>query len=235
MLSDDKSANRPSVKRKLAMGSPRSTRKKVCYDETSTRIWSDEDVLVLLQSILDYRIAYNKEPNADYSAFLHFVKDKLNMNDLSVRQLGGKVRKLKYRYSESLKKGEKDVGDDKVFELLHKVWGRTNDKDEVVVTENEGDEVVVTENEGKGEDQGSGFEETYPYLSEAWGSKFDLPQHLKELAVANFMMIGGEKLRALECEWKGVSVEELKLDVKKLEWRAKVVKAVLDEMEGSGD
>lgn len=95
-------------------------------------------MLVLLQSILDYRIAYNKEPNSDYSAFLHFVKDKLNMNDLSVRQLGGKVRKLKYRYSESLKKGEKDVGDDKVFELLHKVWGRTNDKDEVVVTENEG-------------------------------------------------------------------------------------------------
>lgn len=72
-------------------------------------------------------------------------------------------------------------------------------------------------------------------MSEAWGSKFDLLQHLKELGVAKFMMIGGEKLRALECEWKGVFVEELKLDVKKLEWRAKVVKAVLDEMEGSGD
>lgn len=220
------------------------------------RLWSEDDEIVILQGMIDYQLANDEDPFSDLEAFFEFVKDSLHVS-VSMKQLSDKIRRLKKKYMVNAEKGDDVVfvkpHEDKSFELSKKIWGGGNgvengskvkggrkkkDKDVGKAVNNgvNGKDDVVMEDEIENgveveeDDEGLDFKAMYPYLSRAWESDVNCSQPLKEISVGNFQLMGSQKMRAMEKEWKDMYVKEMQLYVKKLELKAKQATVSLDQM-----
>ncbi|XP_074379828.1 STOREKEEPER protein-like [Apium graveolens] len=219
------------------------------------RIWSEDDEIVLLQGMIDYQLANDEDPYSDLEAFYEFLKDSLHVS-VSIKQLSDKIRRLKKKYLGNAEKGDvvfAKAHEDKSFELSKKIWGggngvengtkvkggRKKNKDVGKAVNNgvNGKGGVVMDDEIENgfeaeeeDDEGLDFKAMYPYLSKAWESDVNCSQPLKEISVGNFRLMGSEKVRAMEKEWKDIYVKEMQLYVKKLELKAKQAKVSLNQM-----
>ncbi|KAI5660716.1 hypothetical protein M9H77_20039 [Catharanthus roseus] len=93
------------------------------------RVWSEEDVIALLEGTIDYQKKNGVDPSADIAALHEFIKGKLHA-DMSKSQLYEKVRRLKQKFFANVKKvenGEDSVfskpHESKTFDLSKKIWG----------------------------------------------------------------------------------------------------------------
>ncbi|KAA8524560.1 hypothetical protein F0562_010983 [Nyssa sinensis] len=93
------------------------------------RLWSEDDEIVVLKGMIDYKSKKGADPYADMGAFHEFLKKLLHV-DVSKNQLTDKIRRLKKKYKTNVEKGEN--GEDPVFskphehksfELSKKIWG----------------------------------------------------------------------------------------------------------------
>ncbi|KAL3509634.1 hypothetical protein ACH5RR_029035 [Cinchona calisaya] len=125
------------------------------------RVWSDEDVIKILQGMIDYQEEKGSDPSADMAAFHDFVKGKFQ-SDFSKTQIYEKVRRLKKKYFDNVEKSEQ--GEDpvfskphecKAFDLSKRIWGGTNDGGDGGVIGNGVDENVNGKsNNGKAKKSG---------------------------------------------------------------------------------
>nr|XP_016473271.1 PREDICTED: mediator-associated protein 1-like [Nicotiana tabacum] len=105
------------------------------------RLWSEDDEIVILKGMIDYRSKKKSDPVADLSAFHEFIKKSLHV-DVSKTQLQDKIRRLKRKYENNAgkeKKGKKErtfskPHEQKTYELSKKIWGKEK-------TDNKGEKV----------------------------------------------------------------------------------------------
>jgi hypothetical protein len=119
--------------------SPDDTKKSTAGDEKKLfqRLWSEDDEIAILKGMLDYEAKRGADPIADAAAFHEFVKKSVHV-DVSKAQLVDKIRRLKKKYknnAERAKKGKYPTFSKphelKGFELSKKIWGSTEDPNEV--------------------------------------------------------------------------------------------------------
>ncbi|KAJ8555589.1 hypothetical protein K7X08_013085 [Anisodus acutangulus] len=105
------------------------------------RLWSEDDEIVILKGMIDYRSKKKADPIGDLSAFHEFIKISLQI-DVSKTQLQDKIRRLKKKYENNAgkeKKGKERIftkpHEGKAYELSKKIWGKekSDNKCEVVV------------------------------------------------------------------------------------------------------
>ncbi|CAH2052062.1 unnamed protein product [Thlaspi arvense] len=98
----------------------------------SNRIWNEEDELIVLKGLVDYRAITGFQANSDWDAFYRFVGDSI-VAKFSKEQLMGKVSKLKGKFyvrMEKINQGKDPIftklSDAKAFEYSNMVWGQSD-------------------------------------------------------------------------------------------------------------
>ncbi|XP_010528789.1 PREDICTED: GLABROUS1 enhancer-binding protein-like 2 [Tarenaya hassleriana] len=95
------------------------------------RIFTEEDDVLMLEAIIEYRVKTGTEPSSDPGAFYDFVKGSLHV-EVSKTQVMDKIRSLqkkfrgmvgKYRHEQELAFTRHDS---KVFDLSMQIWGVTD-------------------------------------------------------------------------------------------------------------
>lgn len=118
---------------------PDDTKKSTAGDEKKLfqRLWSEDDEIEILKGMLEYAAKRGTDPTTDAAAFHEFVKKSLHV-DVSKTQVVDKIRRLKKKYmnnAERAKKGKDPTfskpHEQKGFELSKKIWGNTEDPNEV--------------------------------------------------------------------------------------------------------
>ncbi|KAK6141148.1 hypothetical protein DH2020_025106 [Rehmannia glutinosa] len=187
---------------------------------------------------------------ADMEAFYNFIKKKL-LVDFSKEQLKTKIRGMKKRFLNALKKTE-NGGDpvfskpheDKAFELSKKIWGGNNEgikngenakkdivvKAEEVVVDNKL-EIVKKEEDGEGGD----FWSKYPLFSASFGNmasnfpSLDMSESMMSFVMKKLSSIGNDKAKELEEKWRQLIKEEAEVKFKMLTLMQEQVKMAFDQ------
>ncbi|XP_047945050.1 STOREKEEPER protein-like [Salvia hispanica] len=197
------------------------------------RLWSNEDEIAVLNGMIEFKIAKGSGPSADMGAFYSFIKGKLKV-DFSRDQLRSKITRMKKRFLNALKKGDK--GSDPVFSKPHedmafvlskKIWGKSVDVKKKL------DEDVVVERGGDGE--GGDFWSKYPNINASFDNmKASFPSLVAPVAGMSLLkerlsLIGNVKAKELDDKWKQLLVEKTELDYKILILMKEQVQMALDQ------
>ncbi|KAK6142475.1 hypothetical protein DH2020_022823 [Rehmannia glutinosa] len=245
---NSKNSSKSSKKSKIEVG------KSISSSSTPggciTRLWSDEDEVTVLKGMIDFRNLKGVDPNADMEAFYNFIKKKL-LVDFSKEQLKTKIRGMKKRFLNALKKTE-NGGDpvfskpheDKAFELSKKIWGGNNEgikngenakkdivvKAEEVVVDNKL-EIVKKEEDGEGGD----FWSKYPLFSASFGNMasnfptLDMSESMMSFVMKKLSSIGNDKAKEQEEKWRQLIKEEAEVKFKMLTLMQEQVKMAFDQ------
>ncbi|OVA13158.1 Protein of unknown function DUF573 [Macleaya cordata] len=98
------------------------------------RLWSDDDEIVILKGMSDC-IKKGIDPTSDLDEFLDSIKKSIHVN-VNRDQLNNKIRRLKKKYLNNVKRGKE--GEDPVFskphdlksfELMKEIWGGQDSKE----------------------------------------------------------------------------------------------------------
>uniref|UniRef100_A0A7C9DND6 Glabrous enhancer-binding protein-like DBD domain-containing protein n=1 Tax=Opuntia streptacantha TaxID=393608 RepID=A0A7C9DND6_OPUST len=99
--------------------------KKVLFQ----RLWSEEDELVILKGMIDYKAKKRTDPMADADDFLEFIKKSLHF-DANKAQILNKMQRMKKKYENAKKRKINNPHDLKAFELSKQVWGNDGVEDD---------------------------------------------------------------------------------------------------------
>nr|XP_027076009.1 STOREKEEPER protein-like [Coffea arabica] len=219
------------------------------------RVWGEEDVIDLLQSMIDFKDEKGVDPSSNMPAFYDFARGKLQF-EFSNTQIYEKIRRLRIKFFNNMEKYEKG-GEDLVFHKRHeaetfdlskKIWGKGGDgminkgvDKNVDGKSNNGyngkakkggktvrsvDKNAVKEL-GKDDHEGD-FESKYPFLSHS----IDMDVgggFLRE----NISLIGDAKAKDLEGKWKKFREAEVEVLLMKMDLMKEHTKLVLEGMKES--
>lgn len=198
--------------------------------ELFRRIWSNEDELVLLQSILEYKERHHVIPYTlvHTESLLKYVKDSLSIS-VSVNQLNDKVRRMKKRYKtttsrQMLTKKSKisDPHNATVFDLSKKIWDSFNEEsiffaDKIKLEKKE-------ENLNKRKGGSKHFAGEHPSLY--W---FLRSEHADNaLVLQNHIPIPNAKQFDEKC--KKLEMMDIQLNMQKIEFLSSAVKLIKDAL-----
>lgn len=115
------------------------------------RVWTNEDEIILLNSLKDFKREGHNAAN-DMAGFLDFVKDSLHI-DVTKAQLANKIQRLEKKFKNNASRS-KEPGKDPViskphewksYQLSKEIWAEQSGKDNGEETYNAGGEVGVAE------------------------------------------------------------------------------------------
>ncbi|EEF46654.1 STOREKEEPER protein [Ricinus communis] len=93
------------------------------------RLWSEDDEIVVLNGLSQYKSEKGADPYSEMGAFYEYIKKSLHV-DVSRNQLIDKIRRLKKKYGNNMKRGQDPVftksHDEKSFQLSKKLWGKND-------------------------------------------------------------------------------------------------------------
>lgn len=87
------------------------------------RLWSEEDELVILKGMIDYKLKKGRDPMGYPDDFLEFIKKSLHFVGANKNQIVNKVQRLKKKYENAKKRKITNPNELKAFELSKQVWG----------------------------------------------------------------------------------------------------------------
>ena len=103
--------------------------KKVDSKKLFQRLWSEDDELVILNGMNEFRVKNGVDPYKNMDAFHDFIKESLHV-DVSRSQLTDKIWRLKKKHQKNATRGKNGedpkftkLHDKKVYELSKKIWG----------------------------------------------------------------------------------------------------------------
>ncbi|KAI8530987.1 hypothetical protein RHMOL_Rhmol11G0102800 [Rhododendron molle] len=115
----ERKANESSRKKKKAKVFEEEAEKKKSGVGVIHRLWSEEDEVVILEGLMDFK-------SPDMGGLYEVIKKSLSF-DASKSQFVDKIHKLKRKYSNNVERGDKAVlsrpHERKCFELSKKIWG----------------------------------------------------------------------------------------------------------------
>uniref|UniRef100_A0A803QK02 Glabrous enhancer-binding protein-like DBD domain-containing protein n=1 Tax=Cannabis sativa TaxID=3483 RepID=A0A803QK02_CANSA len=196
------------------------------------RLWSDDDEIEILKGLIDYQSKKGKDPTADMSAFLDFIKKNLHV-DVEKRQLSTKISRLKKKYfsnAEKVEKGEilSKPHDRKSFELSKKIWGSINghgSDDSGKSTKNKSKQIVSNDSEVKtNPNEADDFSSKYPCLTDSLKLVSSISENLLNQALP---LMASSKLKELENKWRKLHMEGMELQNKRNELTYEQSKLIL--------
>ncbi|KAL8540556.1 hypothetical protein ACS0TY_001986 [Phlomoides rotata] len=126
---EKESEGRDAKKVKKEPDSPVKNSKDDSKKSLFQRLWSEDDEIAILNGMIEYSNIKKKDPVADLSAFLDFIKENLHV-DVSRTQLQDKIRRLKKKYENNKSKEKDGKGrtfakshEHKAYELSKLIWG----------------------------------------------------------------------------------------------------------------
>ncbi|XP_076902868.1 putative transcription factor At1g61730 [Bidens hawaiensis] len=193
------------------------------------RLWSENDEIVILKGLIDYKAETGESLIADMGAFHEFIKKSLHV-DVSRAQLVDKIRRLRKKYvnNASREKGGKDRSFSKSheregYELSKLIWGGGN----AASTSNGVDdkEGVMVEVVEKSVDINRFVR---------YGGRDDGPVVTEEIVKAGMELVEGPRRVELEEKWMRLKKEELEIYLKKMELIKEQALVVLEAVNSSG-
>lgn len=216
------------------------------------RLWSEDDEIVILEGMIDYRAKNKVDPKTDLDGFFEFIKKSVHV-DVSKAQLQNKIRTLKRKYEKCKKKVSLKEGHEQIaFDLLKKIWGTKADgvdhnvgsppKANRIALKKSRDGAAMTNWSGRKDSR----EDAVEFQRPAKRSRSNgVPQGtfmdgVENLGIENWIekvgmaVIKGQKREEMDEKWKEFKVQEVEVYVKKLELLIKQTKMILEAMKGSG-
>ncbi|KAG7650229.1 putative transcription factor [Arabidopsis thaliana] len=125
-------AVKSGTKRPASEAAATTSTKRVKKDEESVkkpggfqRLWSEEDEILVLQGMIDFKADTGKSPYVDTNAFYDFLKKSISF-EVSKNQFMDKIRSLRKKYIGKEGRNEPSfvkAHDKKAFELSKFIWG----------------------------------------------------------------------------------------------------------------
>lgn len=211
---DGEGSKRPRKEKGDGVGSEEEEGKK---SAPFRRLWSEDDEIVVLKGILEYKEAGGADPVADPLGFYNFIKKPLHLK-VDRRQVMDKIRKLKMRYTNNLSNKKKN--DQSAFELSKKIWG--NDAE---AAELDQQSIIKTRRLSKTEDanekkeaENNDSEMNKEGISLQFVGQSSISMGLDENIVkVGLGLCSDVKKAEMEEKWKQFYLEESKLFLRKLD------------------
>ena len=186
------------------------------------RIWSEEDVVKLLQSLLFCQEEFGVDPSSSVDLIHRHICVNMNM-EFSRSQVYEKIRRLKQKFEVTdLKMRGKSPGsikphDQEVYELSQKIW-----KPEVRANGKEEEEVEVPS--------------ACPFLSEAFSQivKDNLRFGGNGIIERGFKLLDPLKAEALDQRWKAHCSEKMKFFMEDCQLKIELLQACIEALSSSG-
>ncbi|CAH2079589.1 unnamed protein product [Thlaspi arvense] len=220
--------------------------KKKLASPSSNRIWNEEDELIVLKGLVDYRAKAGFQAKSYWDDFYHrFIGDSI-VAKFSKEQLLGKIRKMKMKFFVHMEKnnqGKEPVftkpSDAKAFEYSNMIWGlndyefvnhqnkireETPKEDEQMANvEPLNENVAANDGNDDDADESCAVRDAFEATMSQSLSDYQKKVHLEKL-----MNVGSEKRKELSDEWKVLCAEEANLNIKKFRFSAKLAEAAND-------
>lgn len=196
------------------------------------RLWSEDDEIVILKGLIDYKSETGESLIADMGAFHEFIKKSLHV-DVTRAQLVDKIRRLRKKYvnNASREKGGKDRSFSKSheregYELSKLIWGGG------------GNNAASTSN-GVDDKEGLGVELVEKSVDinrvVRYDGRDDGPVVTEEIVKAGMELVEGSKRVEFEEKWRRLKKEELEIYLKKTELIKEQALVVLEAVNSSGN
>lgn len=225
------------------------------------RLWSEDDEIAVLKGMMEFSTKKGIDPNQDMNAFHDFIKKSLHI-DVSRSQLMDKIRRLKKKYVNNLKRGIKkgeDVNlskphEQKAYELSKKIWGGEDGNgvlDSAVKSNGKAKKVQAQKGSSKqseppvnGPKQAVKMEvdvDKEPTLKITDVEKFLLDKNIGVAGLEDYVinsgltMVGASKKTELEKRWKKLQIAQLELYVERTSLVREQAMLMLDVMKSSDD
>ncbi|KAJ0792887.1 putative transcription factor GeBP family [Helianthus annuus] len=214
------------------------------------RLWSEDDEIVILKGMIDYKGENNGNVIGDTGAFHEFIKKSLHV-DVSRAQLVDKIRRLKKKYVNNVSK-EKD-GKDRSFSKSHEqrgyelsklIWGGSNNN----INNIEGKKNKGQKNGNVASASANGLDDDHDkegFVMEGekgldisrfvqYGGRNESPVLSEEIVKAGMELAEGAKRVELEERWRSLKKEELEIYLRKMELVKEQALVVLEAVNTSG-
>ncbi|KAL6971806.1 hypothetical protein U1Q18_031487 [Sarracenia purpurea var. burkii] len=225
--------------------------KKTEYDvkkQLFQRVWSEDDEIGVLKGLLEYLAKQGADPVGDLPDLLNFIKVSLQV-DFSKTQLSDKIRRLKKRYVNNVKKGKYGKGrifmkshEQRIFELSKRIWGgeansvgfdRTEVNREAMENHYNKNELAILDRAKEGWKME--VEPSAGVLKPIWFNRSDRLSDMKEKIIKDELeLITVPKKFELEEKWKQLRVAEMELYLKRVDLIMEQTKLVMEAMRSSG-
>lgn len=252
-------ANEKDVKKAKKSATTDDDSKKQLFQ----RLWSEDDEIVVLKGMIDYKTEKNGEnPVADMGAFHEFIKKSLHV-DVSRAQLVDKVRRLKKKYvnNASREKNGKDRSfskshEQKGYDLSKLIWGSSSSSHNSGTEGNKKNQtqknggskataaststaaVAVVKTNGVDEKKGLTMEvEKNMDVSRfvQYGRMSYSPVMEEEIMKAGLELVEGSKRGELKEKWDKLKMQELQLYVQRMDLIKEQAAIVFEAMNSSGN
>ncbi|KAF8110543.1 hypothetical protein N665_0082s0013 [Sinapis alba] len=187
----------------------------------SSRIWNEEDELIVLKGLVDYQAKKGNEPKSNWGDFYRFLGGSITAK-FSKDQLLAKIRKLKGKFTVSMQKG--NTSKSEAFRLSKSIWGQNGS--ESANHSKSGEETanhepdVVTKADFEGNDESWAVRDAFETMVSR-----GLSDYQKKLQLEKLMNLGSGKRKELSDEWKELCAEEVKLNIKRFKFSAMLAEA----------
>lgn len=209
------------------------------------QIFTDDDVIVLLQGMIDFKSMHGDKNMTD---FYFFIKDKLYTQFTKI-QITEKFRRLRKKFVGNFKKTTENgcprdfsnPHDSIVFELSNKLWGNDGcDKKPIVEINEKTRKRRRVELESKKEDRKQkgtiedkvdiDMELKYPLVYPSFNQNigFIAPEMLEK----NWTLKGSTNSRHSEAKWEKLMIKEVELYCEKLDLMKEMIGSVLRSLKG---
>ncbi|KAM7500900.1 hypothetical protein LguiA_025314 [Lonicera macranthoides] len=255
------------AKRKVSTGDDEANgAKKMSGDDPKKqlfqRLWSEDDEIVILNGMIDYRAKKGADPVADMNAFHEFIKKSLHI-DVSKTQLSDKVRRLKKKYENNAGKEKKGKDrtfakphEQKAYELSKKIWGREGNNLSVNGTEkkNQSQKAIKAAVSPKVERFSSpdvkkevaNVQKDVPKMDvennvappqsfQMSTSTVEAPLGVERIIRDRLMLIEGSKKMELDEKWKRLHLEEVELYLRRVELIREQTSLVLESLKSAAE
>ncbi|KAG5548477.1 hypothetical protein RHGRI_013979 [Rhododendron griersonianum] len=204
------------------------------------RLWSEDDEIVILKGLIDFRAKKGYDPMTDLNVFHDFIKKSLHLGDVSKSQFSTKVRRMKKKFENNVKRGKdgqdrsfSNPHEQRAYDLSKKIWGEDSDGFGVgnakkVNGKGRKNEKSLDE-ELSGRVEEGARREVEPNAGAERAIGFDLS--IEEVVIKDGLeLLSGSKKLEMTEKWRQFRVEEVELYLKRLDLVREQGKLVLEAM-----
>jgi hypothetical protein len=231
-------------------GSKRAKKTTAAADDSKKqnfRLWSEDDEIVILKGLIDYRLKKNIDPVADMNAFHDFIKKYLHI-DVSKTQLSDKIRRLRKKYETNAvkdKKGKEPTfakpHEQKAYDFSKKIWGNDSGTEKKNQTLKVKEPLIVPCKLAKMEKkpllqkevlqlEGEKKNATHSQSTQLNSRTIEAPLGVELIIKDRLDLIDELKKTELDEKWKKLHVEEVELYLKRVELIQEQTKLVLESL-----
>ncbi|GMH07062.1 hypothetical protein Nepgr_008902 [Nepenthes gracilis] len=224
-------------KEKYGEATEEVAKKKVAEDpkkQLFQRVWSEDDEIAVLKGMIEYTAKKGRDPAADADDFREFIKRSLHV-DLDKRQIMNKVRRLKKKYENNVKKNRSLSGHERdAFDLSKTIWGTKRNSNAVVINQDDNNAKPGINLKASGEDIDVKMAVPLNFPREIYFGKDIAGMGLDENIVKEGLkLLDSNKRAELDEKWRTLKLAEVELYLKRVDLVREQTRLILDAMKSA--